>query len=700
MSEQSTSIPEQSRANDYDSVVQEADLFLSLEELDPEGEHFSRYIDNKHEEANSFDEKMELLIDEMEKEELPWKKINFYVLLWCYEYIKKQKRKEGGDQGSPNVEMINELMNMYEESKNFGFDGAENKSRKVLHYLIFKESIRKENSEYISGYVEQKEIIDPMGVEYYIEEGIELLHCLSKENILAFAGASEETRGEKGLIKHFLERGIKIGKYLPDSLKDDEDAMSLFESQQKGVIENVSPRIRNNKEFFLKVLNMYKEGGFKNSIELLLEYSSEELRDDKEYVKEILESLESFGPLAWMDFELISERLRGDEEIGLLGIKLVDHIAYDSLSEELQRKPNIFLEAFRRDPSYMFTQYGRIFEDNIKYIEEHTKGERFTTLEYGTIWCGQLSLEEEAACIRKEGTITTDLHSNSRVDFSNKKFWKPLFLEYAKDLAAYIRDSGRKDLFESWVLGDADVMKAISVIEPKAIHYAKDRLKESNRFLYSVLKENPNVFEELPIEARMKEKVAKIAVLGNPKMIRYVPSYIGDKEYLELVEIAIKEDPSTFEFAGPLRGNLREIYRLVEEVPQIYLYASKEAQNSEEIIERAFMNDPSIISHIPEEKRDYLLSITSEISLGALKYIEGLLQDENENAKVFYNELFKEIIEENPKYLRSVSVESVSEEYLYDLYLREYEPEFSENMTPEMVEKLKKYLLTKTENSL
>ena len=103
---------------------------------------------------------------------------------------------------------------------------------------------------------------------------------------------------------------------------------------------------------------------------------------------------------------------------------------------------------------------------------------------------------------------------------------------------------------------------------------------------------------------------------------------------------------------------------------------------------------------MPEEKRDYLLSITSEISLGALKYIEGLLQDENENAKVFYNELFKEIIEENPKYLRSVSVESVSEEYLYDLYLREYEPEFSENMTPEMVEKLKKYLLTKTENSL
>lgn len=143
-----------------------------------------------------------------------------------------------------------------------------------------------------------------------------------------------------------IEEALKLIQYesanfkiLPLSLKQNEDFNIEAIKHNKSVINYVLDEFKNNREFMLKLIIETKLGS-------LIEYSSKEIRDDREIVIQAVSCPIQYGKGA---YQYISERLRKDKELFLLALKH-DDVILEYASKEIKADKEIIIRVVENNP--------------------------------------------------------------------------------------------------------------------------------------------------------------------------------------------------------------------------------------------------------------------------------------------------------------------------------------------------------------
>lgn len=166
----------------------------------------------------------------------------------------------------------------------------------------------------------------------YISERLRSDRCfiesIIKENPSALEYVKEEFASDRDIVRLAVEEEPECFDYAADILKDDEDFIKTLCASSSMILEYASERIRDSESVFHYAYQLPNRFGDEIS------FASERLRDDKEFVMELLTNITDEEEDIEI-LEYLSERLQDDEEV-VAACVMLNTDEFEYASERLQ----------------------------------------------------------------------------------------------------------------------------------------------------------------------------------------------------------------------------------------------------------------------------------------------------------------------------------------------------------------------------
>ncbi|HVI39982.1 MAG TPA: DUF4116 domain-containing protein [Anaerovoracaceae bacterium] len=153
-----------------------------------------------------------------------------------------------------------------------------------------------------------------------------------------FYYASLELKGDREVVLAAIQNNPFHIQYARNNLNDDKELCLVAVSAKGAALEYVSTRLSNDREI---VLCAIKNGG-----DTEFKYASPEIRDDKEFVMEVITTVEHTGYLS----QYLSDRLKNDKDIALETVKR-NGLSLANFSEDVRNDWYIVSEAIKHNKS-------------------------------------------------------------------------------------------------------------------------------------------------------------------------------------------------------------------------------------------------------------------------------------------------------------------------------------------------------------
>lgn len=474
--------------------------------------------------------------------------------------------------------------------------------------------------------------------------------------------ASDEIKDDRDVVLHSVSRNGKTLKFASERLQNDKEIAYKAVENSKYAYPFVGKKLKDDKELALIAItndnylyqNLSKE--LQNDLNIILaatknfdpifEYATK-YQDDKEVVLKIID----LNIRSLYYFNVLSERLRGDEEIFTfiseklksefgssiqipknaiknreLALKMITKLVfnYDALSIELQKDKEIALGVLMINP-YQFPLIPiEIQEDKDILQFLHTKR-----------W----------------------LHHTKNTSISNKQ---DIILKFLVD------DPNVLYIASQELLDNKEFILKCVKIRGCSISYASEKLKKDLDIVLAAVENDPKALCACPFSMRT-EKVVRISCEKNPLIIQYVrPFRRNNKFMLDL----ISKDYQVCGFAKPLNRYLFGLKAVKKNGNTIKFYKDLYHKG---IITIAVESNPECIQYLDISylnDRNFAL-FTLNIDGNQLKYFPKFFRDKEvvmvalRTSEKCSKWIDKELLNDRDVYLRSKRIFDIQKENIF-----------------------------------
>ena len=317
---------------------------------------------------------------------------------------------------------------------------------------------------------------------YIITKGGNLLYQFTPD-FSQFMDVNDNRASSESLLKSInLDKIIKL-------------EINNYYNKYNCLLEYSSDLLKNNRDFVLELVKQY--GSY-------LEYASERLKNDR-YVT--LVAVKQDGS----SLEYASERLKNDRDVVLIAVKESGY-ALEYASNELKDDYDIVLTAVKRSGSALRYASKRL-KNNYNIVIEAVTKEGDVLSEVSEEMRNNKSIVQVS--IQKNG-------NNLRFASESLKNDPEVVLEAIKQDPGYFVHAGRE------IKNNRNFIAFAAKQKIKILYHISDELKKDRNFIFSILKENPENFTDIPY-SYYNVNFAKDLYLANPEAINYIPKDIKNR---------------------------------------------------------------------------------------------------------------------------------------------------------------------------
>ena len=284
---------------------------------------------------------------------------------------------------------VDKIMNNLENFINTATDTIDDVKRGIIksienepiNYVILPDEYKKDK-DITKTYINTTDILIADDIPSTLRKDKDIALLLIKKEAYNFKYLSKELKEDKDFVLTAININPSIFSYVSSKkLCDDEEVIELAVSKDKSNIFSASDRLKNNKNFMLKLYKLYNislhycASSLQDDEEIVLleckqnyyyfNSASNRLKNDKKFVTKILEQYPEC-------YQFISDELKDDKELAYQSINL-NKWNYTYMSKNLksiEELANIFINEYPKGYKYLDTSIKNNKEFNLNLVKK------------------------------------------------------------------------------------------------------------------------------------------------------------------------------------------------------------------------------------------------------------------------------------------------------------------------------------------